>query len=150
MENNNCIEKTYCLYASDWHLTIMLLPFISKKLQENEKIYMKFENSIEDLIKTLTNKLELKNKDEINDISWNMELNDEEYSNKERIYIISGSKEYIDENNKRIEQYYKDKEIKVKIVNCLLFSGKEDQIRAIENCKYNSLLNTKGESTIST
>lgn len=148
MDYNNCIEKTYCVYASDWHLTIMLLPFISKKIQENERIYMKFENSIEDLFKILTNKLELKNKDEINDISWNMELNDEEYSDNERVYIVSGSKEYIDENNKRIENYYGSKNIRVRIVNCFFFSEQEAPEFAFNDSSYKSVLTTKGESAL--
>ena len=48
MKLNKCIEKVCCFYASDWHLTVMLLPYINKNIDEKNKIYMKFEHSIED------------------------------------------------------------------------------------------------------
>ena len=149
MEKNDCIEKTYCLYASEWHLTIMLLPFISKKLYEKDRIYMKFENSIEDKIKQLTNKLEFKNKDEINDIHWNMEINDDEYTPNEKIYIVAGSNEYMEDMNKKINQYYKDKDGNVKIINCFDIETINENVELFNDKTYINRLTTKGESLIS-
>ena len=149
MKNKNCIERTYCLYASDWHLTVMLLPFISKKLNEKNRIYMKFENSIEDKFNKLTDRLKMKNKNEIKDIKWNLELNDEEYSINEKVYIVAGSNEYIDDMNKKIIKYYRNKECKVKIINCFnICTDKENNDFVIDKT-YVSALTTKGESVIS-
>ncbi|MBR2703857.1 MAG: hypothetical protein IKE91_00115 [Clostridia bacterium] len=149
MKIKDCIEKTYCLYASDWHLTIMLLPFISKKLCEKDRIYMKFENSIEDKIKQLTNRLRISNKDEINDISWNMEISDEDFCTNERIYIIAGSGEYMDDMNNKISQYYKNKDCKVSIINCFDVCAGAENSDLLTNRAYNKILTTKGESIIS-
>ncbi|MBQ3407824.1 MAG: hypothetical protein IJH12_01290 [Clostridia bacterium] len=145
MESDNHIEKTYCLYASDWHLTIMLLPFINKNLDENSKIYMKFENSIEDKVRLLTNKMEIKNKDEIKEMKWNAEISDEDYSRNKKIYIVSGSNEYITEMNRKIEQYYGKRNDEVKIINCL---DVLENRKAIKKFKYNNILTTKGETAI--
>ena len=148
MDFNKYIEKTYCLYASDWHLTIMLLPFISRKLQEKDRIFMKFENSIEDKMKLLTNKLGFKNEDEINEISWGMEINDEEESDDERIYIVAGTKEYMDEMNSMINNYYREKSIKIKIINCfdIMKGEKDEELPNIE--VYDSFLTTNGETAV--
>ena len=149
MEVKNCIEKTYCLYASDWHLTVMLLPFISKKLYEKDRIYMKFENSIEDKVKQLTDRLKFKNKNEIDDIKWNMELNDEDYSMNEKIYIVAGTKEYMEDMNKKINLYYKNRDCNVKIINCFDICTGEENSDLLRNKTYRSVLTTKGESVIS-
>ena len=149
MEDNNWIEKTYCLYASEWHLTIMLLPFISKKLCENDRIYMKFENSIEDKIKQLTRKLNLKNKDDIDDIRWNMEINDDEYSSNEKIYIVAGSNEYIENMNKRINQFYRSKDRNIKIINCFNIETVKMNHNFFDDKSYINKLTTQGETLIS-
>lgn len=149
MKFENYIEKTYCLYASEWHLAIMLLPFISNKLCENDKIYMKFENSIEDKIKQLTSKLKIKNKNEINDINWNMEMNDDDFSTNEKIYIVAGSNEYIENMNNKINQYYMNRDVKVQIINCFDISVVEENNDFSIGRKYNKVLTTKGESFIS-
>lgn len=149
MDKNCNIEKTYCLYASDWHLTIMLLPFISKKLYEKDRVFMKFENSIEEKMKQLTNKLGFKNKDEINDIRWGMEINDDDESDNEKLYIVAGSKEYMEEMNRKIAEYYNDKDTKVKVINCFNIVNDTDNCDAIGNGEYHSVLTTSGENVIS-
>ena len=149
MKIENCIERTYCLYASEWHLTVMLLPFISKKLYEKNRIYMKFENSIEDKMNKLTERLKIKNKDEIKDIKWNLELNDEDYSMNEKMYIVAGSDQYIEEMNQSIIEYYKNKDCKVKIINCFDICADKEKHNLIIDKNYVSTLTTRGESAIS-
>ena len=77
MKFNKCIDKVCCFYASDWHLTVMLMPYINRNVKEN-KIYMEFENSIEDKFKTLLEKLDLKSKNEIKNIKWNYTVEEDE------------------------------------------------------------------------
>ena len=48
MKLNKYMQKICCFYASDWHLTVMLLPYINNKIKENVSIYMRCENNIED------------------------------------------------------------------------------------------------------
>ena len=110
---------------------------------------MKFENSIEDKMNKLTDRLKIKNKNEIKDIKWSSELNDEDYSMNEKMYIVAGSDQYIEEMNQSIIEYYKNKDCKVKIINCFdIFADKEKHNLIIDKT-YVSTLTTRGESAIS-
>lgn len=148
MKLNKCIKKVCCFYASDWHLTVMLLPYISKKIKENNKVYMRFENSIEENFNALLNKLDLKNKEDIESISWNQNINEEEPCEKDKIYIISGNEEYIKQKNNSIEQYYRNKDDNIKIINCFEVDKIGNLNDIISKYRYTSILNTNGESNI--
>lgn len=148
MKLDNCIEKTCCLYASDWHLAVMLLPFISDKLKENNKIFMKFQDSIEDKIEQLLGKLELKNKSDIEKISWSNEIREEEYTDKDKIYIVSGSDEYIENMNSKIEQFYANMKEKVQIIDCFHVTENRFQNGYVEKIDFNKMLTTRGEQKI--
>ncbi len=147
MKLNKCIEKTCCFYASDWHLTVMLMPYISRKI-EDCKIYMKFENSIEENISVLLEKLKIKNKEKIKEISWNGEVNEDDFSQNEKIYIISGSEEYITEENNIIEKYYNNRADKIKVINCYEILNQANLCGIINKYHYKRILNTKGEISI--
>lgn len=148
MKLNKCIEKVCCFYASDWHLTVMLLPYINKNIDEKNKIYMKFEHSIEDKMKILLGKLQIKNEKNIRNIDWNGNVGEEEVCENKKVFIISGSEEYIKEKNDLIEQYYCNSDDRVKIINCYNVSEEKNLNNIIQNNKYQNVLNTKGESKI--
>ena len=59
------IEKICSFYVSDWHLVTMLLPYINKEINEKANIITILEKDIEQNIKTLIDKLNLKNKQKI-------------------------------------------------------------------------------------
>ena len=110
MKLKKYIQKLCCFYASDWHLTVMLLPYISKKINEDSSIYMKCENDIKQKLEILLNKLSVKNEKRIMSMSWNNTVNEDETDSKEKIYIISGSEEFIENKNQEIEEYYQNKD----------------------------------------
>ncbi|MBR2743865.1 MAG: hypothetical protein IKE01_01015 [Clostridia bacterium] len=147
MKFNKCIDKVCCFYASDWHLTVMLMPYINRNVKEN-KIYMEFENSIEDKFKTLLEKLDLKSKNEIKNIKWNYTVEEDEYCDKEKIFIVSGKENFINEKNKSIENFYKNKNEKIKIVNCYQINENEALSTIINRENYKKMLNTRGEFSI--
>lgn len=147
MKLNKYIQKLCCFYASDWHLTVMLLPYINKKIEENSSIYMKCENNIEEKMETLLSKLIIKNKELIKKINWN-ETVEEDDSDKEKIYIVSGTDEYIKAKNKLIEEYYINKNAQVKVINCYELTENQDFNNIIKRNGYTQILNTKGESEI--
>lgn len=143
------VQKICCFYASDWHLTVMLLPYISKKIKENASINMKCENNIEEKINILLNKLELKNKKDIlNNINLNNLVAEDEIDESEILYIVSGSMDYIEDTNENIVQYYKDKEKNVKIINCYEVNEESDLVEIIDKNNYTQILNTSGECDI--
>ena len=57
----NKIKKLCGFCINEWHLTTMILPYISKEIENNYKMITILENSIEENIKTLIKKLNLKN-----------------------------------------------------------------------------------------
>ena len=148
MKLKKYIQKLCCFYASDWHLTVMLLPYISKKINEDSSIYMKCENDIKGKIEILLNKLSVKNEKRIMSMSWNNVVNEDEIDSKEKIYIISGSEEFIKDKNKEIEEYYQNKEENIKIVNCYEVNESCRLKDIIQENGYTKILNTKGEELI--
>ena len=148
MKLNKYMQKICCFYASDWHLTVMLLPYINNKIKENVSIYMRCENNIEDKMKILLNKLEIKNKENIMSIDWNEQVAEDDLIEDEKIYIVSGSNKFICDKNEMIEQYYKSKNTNVKIINCYEINNNSDLKSIIQQNGYKKILNTKGENNI--
>ena len=148
MKLNNHIQKICCFYASDWHLTVMLLPYIDKKLKENNSIYMRCQNSIEDKINALVNKLEIKNKEEILRLNWNNKVAEDGDDSEKKIYIVSGDEQYIRSTNRIIENYYSNRATSIKIINCYEITD-NNLNKIVDENGYNVVLNTKGECKIS-
>ena len=69
----NRIEKLCCFYVSDFHLEMILLPYINKKIEEN--IIIKTERNLEETVNILVSKMNLneKNKEKILSLGWNGE-----------------------------------------------------------------------------
>lgn len=138
----NKIEKLCCFYVSDFHLEMILLPYINNKLDEN--IIIKTEKDLRDTVETLVSKMNLneENKEKILKLGWNVK----EYKkieNKSNIIII-GNQKYIDNMNAQI----KKEEIKdATIVDCYNFEDTKDNMETIIN-NYDSSLNTSGLENI--
>ena len=148
MKLRKYIHKLCCFYASDWHLTVMLLPYINSKIEENSSIYMKCENDIEEKMTVLLNKLDIKNKRNIMNINWNNKVQEDNNDDNEKIYIVSGKNSYIQKTNKIIENYYENKDVPVKIINCYEVTEEKNLKEIIKENGYTQILNTRGESNI--
>lgn len=132
------IEKLCCFYVSDFHLEMILLPYINKKIDEN--IIIKTEKDLRDTVEILISKMNLskENKDKILNLGWNRK----EYKkieDKSNVIII-GNKEYIDDINFQI----KEKNIKnATVVDCYEFEDVKDKMENIID-NYSQNLNTTG------
>ena len=132
------IEKLCCFYVSDFHLEMILLPYINKKIDEN--IIIKTEKDLRDTVEILISKMNLskENKDKILNLGWNRK----EYKkieDKSNVIII-GNKEYIDDINLQI----KEKNIKnATVVDCYEFEDVKDKMENIID-NYSQNLNTTG------
>lgn len=138
----NKIEKLCCFYVSDFHLEMILLPYINKRLDEN--IIIKTEKDLRDTVETLVSKMNLneENKDKILKLGWNKK----EYKNLEdkSNIIIIGNKKYIDDVNMQI----KEKNINnATIIDCYDFEDTKDKIENLME-QYNLNLNTDGLNSI--
>lgn len=130
------IEKTCCFYVSEFHLEMILVPYIKERIEENITILTQI--NLENTIQILLSRINLKNeeKQKILNLKWNGEENIQENSN----IIIIGSEEFIKNKNKKI----KNKNPKT-ILDCYdleLIGEKIDNIAE----QYKNTLNTLGST----
>lgn len=161
MNNKNYqVEKLCGFYVSDWHLTTTILPYINSKIDEKTKVITILENNIEENIKVLMEKLNLKNKKDILNIRWTSVdikkytdiesiLNREIKKNNENIILISGNKNYIEIINSNINKWIKKANIKsIKIIDFFeVTEFNNDIVNILDG--HDKILNTSGEREIS-
>ena len=146
------INKMCSFYVNDWHLTVMMLPYISNKLQKKEKITIISEEDLEANLKTILDKTNMNDiiKKEITQIGWsktlvkniNTKISEIEGTNN---IIIIGNEKYIEDTNKTIENKVKTGEINV--VNCYEVMQFNNNIENILK-NHEKVINTAGEKDI--
>ena len=164
MENiKNNTEKLCSFYVSDWHLVTMLLPYINEKLNEKANIITVLENDMEQNIKTILTRVNLKNEKQILNLDWK-KSNGKKYvevaqklkrllkKEENNIILINGVKKYIDCVNYNVEKTLesflkKGKNINIKIINCYEVTEFNGNITEILD-KHDKVLNTAGEKEI--
>lgn len=154
-KNQSTKEKSCVFYVSDYHFEMISLPYISKKLEEEKRVIIFTENNLEDTVKTLTLKINLKEdkKQKILNLDW--KDNDENKFSKLEKYIneeknieifIKGSNEYIEKTNKKINEYTEENN-KTKIIDCYDV-GRIDEYLVDIAQKYNNVIGTAGEKSL--
>ena len=131
-------KKMYVFYVSEFHLEMILLPFVNKKIEEKEKIIINTEYDLEDTMKVLLNRMNFKeeNKEKILGLNWNKKEKQEMY-NKSNIITI-GRQEYIDKINSEIKQENLNN---IRMLDCYKFDDIKEEISDIAN-KYDGNFNT--------
>ena len=148
-------EKTCAFYASDYHFEMISLQFIEKNLESNKEIIVLTENDLEDTMKVLISKINLKEekKENLSKINWNhddlkkfkqIKKNMEE--NKNTIIFIKGKENYIKNINKNIEKWVENNS-NAKIIDCYDINEIESNLTSVMG-SYNNILNTSGETKI--
>ena len=139
-------ENTCAFYASDYHLEMIMLPYINENLKENKNIYIFTQNNLEETIKTLIEKVNLKKETKQNILNINWKNEDENKykelitENKKTIVFIKGTEEYIEKTNHNLNQI---KELKdMEIVDCYNLNDLENNANDIKN-NYKKILVTK-------
>ncbi len=61
-KNQETKEKTCAFYASDYHFEMISLPYIEKNLEESKEILVLTENNLDDTIRNLISRINLKRK----------------------------------------------------------------------------------------
>lgn len=145
-KNQETKEKICAFYASDYHFEMVSLPYIERKIAEDNKIFILTENNLEDTIKVLINNMNLEEekKNKILNINWKnddlnkfKEIKDE---NKNMTIFIKGTENYIKNINKNIEKWLDLND--VKIIDC--YDIEEiGNLESIMN-KYKKVLGTAG------
>lgn len=150
----NNLTKLCSFYVSDWHLVTMILPYINQKINEQSEIITILEKDIKENIKTLLEKLNLKNEEKILNINWNKNqaiINSIKRAKdtNEIVIFINGSSEFINAQNEKLEKYLNTHYVnkKIKIVNCYEIIKYEGNINKILD-EHDKVLNTSGEKDI--
>jgi hypothetical protein len=153
------IKKLCNFYVSDLHLSVMLLPYLSKQINEDVEITTIFEKLNKEDLEVILDKLSVNNKKEILSINWLNKYNTNEEikkiiessnkNNKKKTIIIGGNKKFILENNDIIMSYLNNNIINsdIKIINCYNVEEVGKEMRAIVE-RYDGILNTSGEIAI--
>lgn len=134
---NKRLDKICSFYVSEFHLEMILVPYINEKIEKNERVIILTQKNLSKTIEILISKMNLnkENKEKILKLNWDGEEKIIENSN----IIIIGSPKYIEEKNEQI------KEIKaISIVDCYDFEEIKNNIDNIAK-KYQKNLNTLGK-----
>jgi len=133
---NKRIENTCCFYVSEFHLEMILVPYINEKIEENITILT--EKNLRETLEILILRMNLKeeNKEKILNLKWDGEKIIKENSN----IIIIGSKEFIKKKNEEI----KDKNA-ISVLDCYNFEEEKDNMKDIVKL-YKNTLNTLGKN----
>lgn len=139
-------KQEECLICvSDYHLEMILIPYIKDKLN-NSNIVILTENNLEESIKTLLKKINLSDelKKDIINLNWKNENNDKiKYlqeitkENKNIVVIINGNCNFINEIEGQIRKYPE-----IEKVSCFHISDSKLNIEEVRK-NYKIILNTK-------
>lgn len=138
-------EKMCLFCASDYHLEMILLPYITERI-DNSKFIIFTENNLEESIDVLLTKVNLNGeiKEKIKRLNW--ENNDnfkfkvlEENIQENLKIIINGRLNYINSINNSIKNLINDN---VKIIDCFHVGDSDIDIEEISN-NYTFVLNTQ-------
>ena len=134
---NKKIEKICSFYVSDYHLEMVLIPYINEKLSKNEEIEIISEKNLKETVNTLISKMNIneENKKKILELKWDK---NEKIELKDNMIVI-GTKEYLEEINNDIEE----KTNNIKVVNCFNFEEVKGEMGNIIK-EYDKSLNTLG------
>ena len=135
------IEKMCSFYVSDFHLEMILVPYLNKKIDNKEDIKIITEKNLQDSIKILISRMNMpeEKKQKILDLGWDK---NENLLMKKSNFIIIGSEAYIKEKNKEIKQLNMPN---LTIVDCYDFEEVKENINDIKS-NYNNNLNTLGSN----
>lgn len=131
---NKRLEKACCFYVSEFHLEMILVPYINERIEENITILT--EKNLRQTVNILISKLNVKNKERILELEWKGDKEIKENSN----IIIIGSKQFIKEKNEEVKS-----KNAVSILDCYDFEEEKDNIDDIIK-DYEKSLNTLGKN----
>lgn len=151
LENN---KKMCAFYASDYHFEMIILPYLNKRIEENNNVVIFTENNLNDTVNVLMSKMNFKEdrKNKILKLDWKNddlekfeELKNYAKDSKDTVVFIKGTENYIKNVNNNIKE--NSNKSKFKIVDCYSVDDIKEDISQIAN-NYQTILNTMGESKI--
>ena len=114
---NKKIEKICSFYVSDYHLEMVLIPYINEKLSKNEEIEIISEKNLKETVNTLISKMNIneENKKKILELKWDK---NEKIELKDNMIVI-GTKKYLEEINIKVVNGFNFEEVKGEMGNII-------------------------------
>jgi len=133
---NEETEKNCCFYVSDYHLEMILIPYINKKIDEDVSIST--EKKLRESVEILMSKINMndENKQKILNLGWDGEEKIKDNSN----VIIIGSNKYIEDKNREMSSLNA-----ISVLDCYNFEEEKDNMKDIVKL-YKNTLNTLGKN----
>lgn len=127
-------KKECCFYVSEFHLEMILIPYINKKIDEDIDILT--EKKLRKTVEILISKINLneREKERILNLDWNGEKEIKERSN----IIIIGTRKYIEQKHQEINN-----KNPLSILDCYDFETEQNNMSEIIK-EYDKTLNTLG------
>lgn len=148
-------EKVCTFFVSDYHFEMVSLPYINKKLEENEEIIVLTENNLEDTIQVLLSRMNFKEerKNKILSINWKnddfakfKEIKRNVEKQSEFTIFIKGKENYIHNINENIKKWIEENS-KIKVIDCYDMEEVGSNMDTVM-ASYKSILSTSGEKEI--
>ena len=142
-------EKICAFYAGNYHFEMVSIPYINKKLENNEEIIILTENDLEETIKKLLSNINLKEnkKENILKINWKNEdtekikkIEKNANENKNTVVFIKGKEKYINNTNKNIEKLLSQNN-NINIIDCYDIQEVGEDLEKLMS-QYNKILST--------
>ena len=141
------VKKYCCFYASDFHLEMILLPYIKKKIYK-DKFLIFTEENLSESMKILLNRINLSSdeKDLMLNLDWNKKEKEilREKNLDNYTIIINGSNDYISKINEKINEINPKK---INIIDCYSINDENVEPQRVQE-KYDDILNTRGYKKI--
>lgn len=130
--------KMFSVYVSDFHLEMILIPYINKKIDNKEDVKIITEKNLQDSVKILVSRMNMPEdkKQKILELGWDKK--EEKTLTEKSNIIVIGSEEYIKEKNKKIDEMNINN---LSIVDCYDFNEIKDNMNEIMS-NYDNNLNT--------
>lgn len=144
--NEKISKKMCCFYASDFHLEMTILPYINKKIEENKKVIVVTQNNLEESVKILISKINLKNKEKLLKIDWNNKSIENIKKQKDAIIIVNGNKNFIKEITLKINEMKNGTGSQIEQIDCYLFDEIKNEMSDIRD-EYEAAINNLQKNT---
>ncbi len=131
-------EKKCCFYASDFHLEMTIVPYLNKKIEENKNILIVTQNKLEETIKILISRMNIKNKNAILELNWNNSDISQRQTEDNLVVIVNGSKEFIQNKNREIRKIFNKSPDE--LIDCYNFNEVKNEMVEI-GANYTGILN---------
>lgn len=154
-KDKNTKEKICAFYASDYHFEMISLPYIDRRMENDDEIVILTENNLEETMKTLLAKTNLKEdkKKKILKLNWKNDdlekfktIKAKIKEEKNIIIFIKGKENYIHNVNQNIEKWI-PKEKNIKVIDCYDIEEIGENLDEVME-KYHKVLRTTGEKEI--